>query len=298
MKKYVIGLLVTLFLGVQLSAPPPSSAGQTNKIASSTAPLLEEAVETWKQLLAKKQGFESWQKASSIIEPLGPGTHGWVVILTKDGQEVGYMIVHAVEDGSFRLTEYGTGSNPLYSMSTLYQSLIRLELLPDTYSLSDLMKDQSISIQRWYTDALHAVWKIKLNQTTLIMDAKTGEQLPIEEAELGTTLFAKLPASTTLTGKLDEKQISAFDPYETMPWVTGIPLQIQSLTDLKASMQKYNKLTYTAELYNSKASFAFAVLGYSKWGNDDAYLIVDQNGPKYLLLELAVQQGHFFKTRT
>jgi hypothetical protein len=277
--------------------PKPSikeTVPKPSKLEESQAPSLDATVEKWKLALAKEKGFETWQKAAWSSYTLGPGTHGWVVLLTKDNKELGYMIVYATESGGFRLTEYGTGSKPLFSLTTLYHSLIQLELIPTTTSINHFTKDPAIHIERWYTDALHAVWQITVNQKTFIIDAKTGEVLPLEKLPAANKKNSLLQGASELTEASEQLEMPSFDPYERLPWVNGKPLSIKTLAELKAALQEHPKLTYVALLYDEQVTVPLAVLGYHKWSQEEPYLVLDQEGPRYISLNTLVQAGHFY----
>jgi hypothetical protein len=253
------------------------------KASDKPASILDDTVNRWKLALAKEHGFESWEKATWSSYTLGPGNHGWAVILVNEGKEIGYMIIHAAENGELRLTEYGTGSSPLFSLTTLYRSLIQLGLIPE-----------STKAERWYLGSLQGIWTITANQKTYVLDAKTGETLPFEYLPVMDNVTIPLPSSPTFSGKLEEKLLPAFDPYEHLPWVQGIPLAISGLEELRIALQNNPKLTHVSELYEGKVTYSLAVLGYRKWENDDPYLILDHEGPCYLPLHSALSRGKLY----
>jgi hypothetical protein len=271
-------LVAPVAAALESNAPQPSV-----KASDKPASILDDTVNRWKLTLAKEQGFESWEKATWSSYTLGPGNHGWAVILVNEGKEIGYMIIHAAENGELRLTEYGTGSSPLFSLTTLYRSLIQLGLIPE-----------SIKAERWYFGSLQGVWKITANQITYVLDAKTGEALPIESLPVMENEAILLPSSTSFSGKLEEKLLPTFDPYERLPWVQGKPLAVSGLEELRIALQNNPKLTYVSELYEGKVTYALAVLGYRKWEKDDPYLILDHEGPCYLPLHSALSRGKFY----
>ncbi|MEW9700348.1 hypothetical protein [Paenibacillus sp. SI8] len=254
---------------------------------------LTATVNAWKTTLSRERGFELWQQAQWNSYPLGPGTHGWVVILQANGQEVGYMIVHATDNGSLRLTEYGTGDNPLFSLTTLYRSLVQQELIPAATSLTDFVSNEQIMKERLYMDSFTAIWKIQMHQQTHYLDAKSGELLPLDHDPVPQQAAAN-SAGTVLTGKLDDLLLPVFDPYDRLPWVQGKPLQIVDLPELKAALKKKDKLTYVIDLYNHKVTMPLAVLGYKQWNGGQPYLAVDHVGTRYVLLREALRQGRIY----
>lgn len=254
---------------------------------------LAATINTWRAALAREEGFESWQTAAWNSYPLGPGTHGWVVILTDHGQDVGYMIVHATENGSFRLTEYGTGNNPLFSLTTLYRSLVQQELIPSTTSYSDFVQNETIIQGRLYMDALTAVWKITLDELTYYLDAKSAELLPLQE-DPTPKLKDDLPKATELSSKAQTVLFPAFDPYDRLQWVQGQPLSVNKLSELQNALNLQDQLTYVTELYNGQVTMPLAILGYQQWSSGDTYLILDHVGPRYVRLQAALELGHIY----
>ncbi|MFC5452488.1 hypothetical protein [Paenibacillus aestuarii] len=276
--------------GTAVAAAPADNKPLIN--ASSDLSLTD-TVNKWKSVLAQKQGFENWQQANWQSYPLGPGTHGWVVIFGETGHEVGYMIIHAAEDGSLRLTEYGTGDSPLFSYTTLYRSLVQQALIPDTLSLTDFIQNDAIRKDRLYMDALTAVWKINLQDQTYYLDAKSGELLPLKSDPVPVLPVQQIGAAD-LTGITDERLLPAFDPYNRLPWVQGTPLQASNLAELKTALQTQEQLTYVVLLYGKQVTLPLAVIGYQQWGDNAPFLVLDHVGPRYVLLNEALMQGRLY----
>jgi|GEM_PF-870495 len=280
------------------AAPAGGAAGAARAAQRSAgepaATALDSAVEGWKAALAQERGFESWAQAIWNSYPLGPGTHGWVVLLYNEGKEVGYMVVHAAENGGYRLTEYGTGDSPLFSYATLYRSLVQQELIPRNASYAGFIHDQSISKQRLYYHALAALWKIGIGEQTYFLDAKTGELLPLTAEPAEEAAVVDKPQATLSGGTIDERRLPAFDPYDRLPWIEGKPLAVHSLPELKSALDNNPRLTYVAELYNGRVTMPLAVTGYRKAGANEPYLVLDQAGPRYIRLQDALSKGGFY----
>jgi hypothetical protein len=224
--------------------------------------------------------------------------HGYVVLLLADGQEVGYMIVSAAEDGTYNLTEYGSGSHPLFSLSTLYRSAVQLELIPSSVSLGEFLNDRASRKERLYASPMHALWKLTISGQTTYLDAKTGEQLPADETKLPTVLSDTAPADGSqaaepvVTAKL---LLPTFDPYQRISWVKGKPLPLATFASVKKALAGKQRLTYVAELYDAKVTVPFAVVGYHEWsGPAESYLTVAQDGPRYIRYASLKADGRFF----
>lgn len=250
-------------------------------------------ISQWQSKLAKEQGFADWQQAKWNSYPLGPGTHGWVIILTNKGQEVGYMIVQVADSGEFRLTEYGTGPSPLFSLTTLYRSLVQQELIPSTALYEDFALDESIIEDRLYMDTLTSIWKIKLDDDTYYLDAKSGELLPLTEDPTPRYSDNKI-RGTSLGEEAQTVMLPAFDPYERLSWIEGTPHPITTLPQLQVALDQHGHLTYVTYLYDELVTMPLAVLGYQQWEHGDTYLALDHEGPRYVLLDDALGQGELY----
>lgn len=78
----------------------------------SQAATAEEAAREWIALIAGRPGMEDWRDGETKMAPLGPGRHGWLALVRRDGQTVGHLIVSATPEGGFRLTGFGRGEPP------------------------------------------------------------------------------------------------------------------------------------------------------------------------------------------
>ncbi|MEC0229202.1 hypothetical protein [Paenibacillus alba] len=272
-------------VGSTAAKPLPDLRGETTLTAS---------INNWRVVLAREAGFESWQSAVWSSFPLGPGTHGWGVILTDHGREVGYMIVHATENSSFRLTEYGTGDHPLFSLNTLYRSLVQQELIPATIPYSAFVQNETIQLNRLYMNALTAVWKVMIHNQAYYFDAKSGELLPLKEDP--SAKLTNLPITESiLKGPATTIQHPSFDPYDRLPWVQGTPLPITQPQQLQDALGQSDKLTYVTELYDGQVTLPLAILGYQQWESGETYLTLDHEGSRYVQLKDALAQGHVYR---
>ncbi|MEK8130504.1 hypothetical protein WMW72_21595 [Paenibacillus filicis] len=250
---------------------------------------LKAAVAGYVGELSRQPGFEKWAHADWTSQPLGPGTHGWVVLLRSGEQEIGYLIVHADEKGSYRLTEYGKGSFPLFSQNTLYRSLVRLELIEYTYRA-----------EPYYWNPLQAVWKVTVDNADRIwyIDAKTGEELPFMTAggfpEPSSSLqtFTKTEAQHTI---VQAGHTTPADPYARLSWVKGTPSAADpSFALLQSQIKAGTPPVFAAELYSGKVITPLGVSGYHEWSGSDRYVQVIQDDDRYLPLDALTHLGHFY----
>lgn len=247
---------------------------------------LDETIKTWIATLGKQPSFEQWEHAKWTVHTLGPGTHGWIVELYANQKPVGYLIVGATEDSNYKLMEYGQGESPLFSEETLAHSL---SLNPE------ITKHSAIQAERYYYGALQALWKIDMKEGTIYLDAKTGEELPIEELPaMESRALPNVPSQ--LTELLDQQIRNAFDPYERLPWVMGTPMMIQNLSDLQQTLNSHRKLTFVGDGYDHQHLVPLSVVGYAHWETGtEPYLAVEQNGIRYIPLSTAITEGAFYQ---
>lgn len=315
----------TVFLGISLCAllltehskAVNNSSLNTNFIkASEASPAvdpsivparkLEDAVNAWIGELSKQQEFETWQQAQWTSYPLGPGTHGWVVLLNKDGKEVGYLIVQSSPEGEYQLTEYGSGGYPLFSLNTLYQTMIRQELIPDPMSFDAFTNDENYKKARIYANPLLALWQISWKDQVWIIEAKTGELYPLTEEDM-----KRMKHDDDDSGKShpDEGSVSklqpavidrslqnlAFDPYERINWVNKPSLSIKDFTDLEKLLLNRIRITFTAELVDQTILVPLPIIGFHHWDDDSVYVLGDQEGSRYIPFSQLAKLGTFYR---
>lgn len=285
----------------EAAAPSPQQAPAQSAVQGPID--LDSAIDRWRQALASQSGFELWRDAGWTSYPLGPGTHGFIVLLLRDGQEVGYMIVTATPDGSYRLTEYGTGDKPLFSLSTLYRSLVQQALIDPHTSLAQFLNDTSSKKERLYADPLHAVWKLTLSGSggsSVYLDAKTGEQLPVDETmlpDVGPGPYPGVDASAAAdtVSVADSLLLPAFDPYERISWVRGEPLPLSTFAQVREALTGKERLKLVAEPYGGAITVPLALVGYHVWksaGGD--YAAIDQEGVRYAAYDSLHAPGRLY----
>lgn len=317
--------VASLALGAVLymALAPVSSAGPTdtpsNAVPASPVPAtgtnaqarlapqddLIKQIQTWIDSMAVQTGFEAWKNAQWTHYALGPGTHGWVVILKQAGAEVGYLVVSATPEGSWTLTEYGTGSSPLFSLTTLYRSLVQLALIADPIdpsSFETVTLPSDLVIERLYHSPLHALWKVippaAGEAGTIYIDAKTGEQLPLSPdpwRRLPSPTATGLPADTAAPRIENALELEGFDPFHHTSWLRGTPLKLANFAQLQQALRSDSSVTYVADLYDRRVLAPFAVTGYAVWaGASVPFIRLEQEGSRYIPLQELFENGFFF----
>lgn len=281
----VLLLAVVLFSNpLQTFAAPPLDAQIPSK--------LERQVKEWVTRLAEQNPFAAWQTADPQIEALGPGTHGWLVLFTKEGKNIGYMVVHAVTDGSFRLGEYGLGPNTLFSHQLLKQSLIDNGLI--SADQSDLF-----TAAKHYVHPFAAAWEVRIGEETYWLDAKTAELLPVNSA----TWNKIFPDNKLLfTGSKVGSRVKAirlnnsFDAYERLPWLTKeAPFAVKDAMKLQNRLNGKQHLRYVTEPFGDLMLYAVPVIGYQRWSNGRLDLAIDMEGTRFIPLSALQGKGLFYR---
>lgn len=304
--KNIITLVFAIFAATQMyfhAAPASENEAVSDKLKThSEAPekkvqeipfeqSFNEHIEHWIAALAKNQEFSSWENVDWKKSPLGPGTHGWLVLLYNKSQEVGYLVVHSTPEGDFELSEYGIGDNPLFSLTRLNQTLVQHKLIPEQETY-----------ERIYVSPFEAVWRLSGEDHTYYFDAVTGEAFPLNERDMSRQ-YKNDPKShitnksPTLSTSL---QLPLFDPFEQLNWINNNnPLQIESLTDLtQALVQPSHKITYTVSIFNDNILIPLSVVGYHLWDQGKAYITLDQQGLRFVPFPtLQEQKGEFYTRR-
>ncbi|MCU6709519.1 hypothetical protein M6D81_12480 [Paenibacillus sp. J5C_2022] len=264
------GMLAALLL-LAFQQPAFPSGSRSAQDASS----LEKQAGAWADKLAGSGAeYENWRDATLHISPLGPGTHSWLVVLTKDENTVGYMIIHADPEGGYVLGEYGYGPyHPFHAASLL---------LAEQYTGESLSDGKAESV---YVQPLLALWQWSHGKEPLYADPVHGGPLPVTEEEMkkATELEADMPIRhgvtiphASLTSQLD---LPSFQPYDRMPWLTEspIPLESDARSLLRALQNNEQEIRYTAELYSESIQYVWSVIGYDLWEDQVLYVKLYSN---------------------
>ncbi|KIL36994.1 hypothetical protein SD71_04705 [Cohnella kolymensis] len=287
----VFCLLLTAAL--LFSAFPAGSSASPEPEQTAAPSKLEQQVNEWVSVLAKQKLFADWQGADPQIQALGPGTHGWLVLFSKDGRHIGYMVVHAVTDGSFRMGEYGVGSFPLFSQQQLKRSLIRNELIAAN------APSTSYSAVRHYLHPLAAVWEVKIDGKSYWLDAKTAELLPLKQSDWDAIEEAAedRPAAPLLTGNRSRLRLNpTFDAYERLPWLTKeAPFANKDMEKIVLRLNKKQRVRYVTEPYGEAMLYAAPVVGYQRWSGGRLDLALHMEGTRFIPIEALARCGFFYR---
>lgn len=258
---------------------------------------LEQAVRGWIEALSAQKPFAEWKQAAPSIEALGPGTHGWLVTMRlSSGKPVGYMVVYAAEDGTYRLGEYGSGPQPLFDSAALSRSLVANGLISTS--------TPAFKAEKLYLHPFAAVWRVQVNGQTYWLDAKTDEMLPLDDEEwnllaqaASAKSYAPFPAQPGNGEKLaDVKLNEAFDPFERLPWLMNEkPFSASNEKTLLGWLQQCKQLRYVTEPFGDRMLYALAVVGYGRWPGGRIDIALDNEGTRFVPLSALRAAGLFYK---
>lgn len=267
--------------------------------------MLDQA-EAWAESISKQPGFESWKNASLEASALGPGTHGWLVLVKGgDGTVLGYLVVHALEAAEegderrvYRLGEYGLGRPP-FDSSARDLALRRLEL-------ESLFKAGKLKQREMYVHPLLAAWSFNGK----FADASSGESLPVDEAvwtkaaaeaSLWKSILDEMPSLVAADIKRATSNPS-FYPYNTLPWLTGHPLFFpdgSGAASIEARLDDGEPLRYTAERFDRALRQVWSVTGYHRWNGDLVFIALEadetEGSRRYVPLQLLHKLGSFYR---
>ncbi|MCQ6563131.1 hypothetical protein [Paenibacillus mendelii] len=288
---YAALLLIHMVAGNHSS----SAAGTSSTETGGAGTALTAQVQQWVNSLSAQPEFQAWKTARSTIVPIGPGQHGWLVTFRANQQPVGYMIVNALEEGGFALGEYGAGSHPIFDPNTLYQAMVRQELIS---SYSDIIK-KPLKLERMYVHPLLAVWKWSApSGETHYLDAWTGDVLPINDKQWQSgmkQITSESPAIDTPLRLSVSHMNRSFDPYERMPWLTQTPLSGNQVKQLSSLLDRKAQIRFTAELFDKNVLFVWPAIGYHQWNDETLFVAFEQLGTRYLPMNALSADGSFYK---
>ncbi|MFC5467288.1 hypothetical protein ACFPPD_01055 [Cohnella suwonensis] len=254
---------------------------------------LERQVTEWVAALSKQKPFKAWQGTDPQIEALGPGTHSWLVLFSKEGKDIGYMVVHAVTDGTFQLGEYGTGPFSLFSKTILRRSLV-------DSGLATAEQLPGIVAVKHYVHPFAAAWEVTIGDETYWLDAKTAEELPLD-GKTWRLLFSEdkpsYRAPTTTGAKVSALKLNdSFDVYEKLPWLTGeTPFNAKDAALLRKRLEGGKHLRYVTEPFGDAMLYAVPIIGYQRWSNGRMDLAIDMEGNRFIPIGAMLDQGFFYR---
>ncbi|TFE27515.1 hypothetical protein [Cohnella luojiensis] len=287
-RSFLLTLLLLITFAAVIPVPISAAIGQSKAELPSK---LKQQVKQWVDRLAQQKPFQAWQTADPQIEALGPGTHSWLVLFTKEGKDIGYMVVHAVTDGTFQLGEYGVGPYTLFSPQLLKQSLIDDGFLPDG-------KAELMTAVKHYAHPFAAAWEVTIGKVTYWFDAKTAEQLPVDGIGWkrmfpeGKPFYNGPPAGLRI---VDLNLNETFDAYERLPWLTKeAPFPAKDAAKLRSHLDKKRHLRYVTEPFGEEMLYAEPIIGYQRWSNGRLDLVIDMSGTRFIPVGALLEKGLFY----
>jgi hypothetical protein len=296
--------LVTLRTTMQPPNDPEDWALTTGEIPTPAPAALKSLSETVVKQISEQSLFTSWITSQLQYFPLGPGTHSWLVTVSKDQEELGYLIFTAKDSDPqiYILSEYGSSPSVPYHLTSLRQTLAR----SDNNSLSSELV-RPTSIEPLYAPLL-PLWKVSFaDQETLYLNAQTMDILPWDEShlrnlnlqssELSAAYFSvKEPSYTSITAVSRQGERN---PLANLMWITTPRLSLLTEDDIINYLNIGNNLIFTYPQHNDDLGGPFAISGFHKWSSPKGileqtiYVGTGLSGQRYLPLSYLHSKGEF-----
>jgi hypothetical protein len=242
-------------------------------------------VQQWMNTIIERDpSFRDWKNARIDAQSLGANQHQWLVSITRDGRQVGYMVVgESPASGTqptFVLLEYGVGEYILFD---------------------DAFAPRAVAAEPVY-DGFASHWLVARQEQRELVDAKTGETYPasavagppvittLSEAEL-VRPEEVLTAARVLSGAVQ-------DPFDRIDWLTDTSNRRQlTWTDLWQKTSA-GPVTLTVPLHHSNVLAPFAVQSLHLWNGRAAYVGVWDEGLRFVPYAYAMKVGQFHAVDT
>ncbi|WP_160040088.1 hypothetical protein [Paenibacillus sp. USDA918EY] len=266
--------------------------GQQKAVPASLRSFTEQVVDE----LSNQDSFQDWKRAGISYDPLGPGTHGWLATVSRNGKAVGYLILTSTDDGQYMLSEYGRGESMPYNSQALYQRLQQLGLLQAGSKLSG-----GTSIEARYS-ALLPVWKITPpGKKAIYLHGMTGEELPMQPSGMEKAPLDGLSSigRLKLVGATQPKRTGTSDPYENLLWLQSPKLSFRGDQDLIQAVKAGSSgLVFTSPGHNADYGAPFVVTGLHAWKADGTekevlFAASGPDGSRYLPAAELLAHGEF-----
>lgn len=246
--------------------------------------------------LATAEPFTAWAGASANIEPLGPGTHSWLVTITPPGAAApdgdtaqpppasaarGYLIISATERGDYKLVEYGFGTYAVFD-----QALLEAALREGGLGAVEAGREGAVPL---YAGPALTAWVVRQDTgEPQYVNAADGEWLPEtpgswdKQAAKYTPPRQAASSRSTLAPERLALTAERFDPYDNLLWMTGESVTVDTssfIAKLKASKQ----LVFAASGQDRTYSFPLAVYGYQTWTGGSSSQASDPGNAVYVV---------------
>lgn len=252
----------SIFSGDASSGSPAQKQGMPSGV--------KRTVDDTIQSLSSQPPFAQWKDAELSYHPLGPGTHSWLVQVSRAGESIGYLIIGTDMNGVYQLNEYGNGPGGPYSMDVLRQSLKSL-------TETELSFSDKLQITPMYEEPLLAYWLVRSSTgSEICIDAVTGDPLPVEVAD--GSWKHKLhnhPISSTINF-LDTRAQSVtfsadpFDPYDDLGWLQSKQkLSIHNVDQFIDTLRTSPRIIFSATNINFAFGGPLSINGYQSWISPD-----------------------------
>lgn len=292
---------LSLYGGEPFAKAAESGINASSAVTAPAPKELKSFAEETVRRLADTAPFSAWSDAKTMIEPLGPGTHSWLVTVQPGGAAPGsatsgYLIISATDGGEYKLVEYGIGPESLYGQSALNTALKQ----------SGGLENKS-RIELLYAGPALAQWKVggpaSSAEPAKFFDAANGEQLPETAASWDNQAADYIPPSLAVgsrdpgwTPDVPVYTAAGFDPYDNILWMTkkAMNLKKQSFDNL---LQTAERLLFVSTGPKRTYSVPLPVFGYQKWTADrDAItyaLTGTESSPRWIALDALTGAGYF-----
>ncbi|MFD2613204.1 hypothetical protein [Paenibacillus gansuensis] len=297
----ILCIALTLSMPCAVQAVPSGGtepAAVVNE-APATKDRLQDFIKVQLETLSEQQGYESWKRAGIEVTALGPGTHGWLVLLNVNGRDAGYLIITAGDDGTLTLAEYGRGTVALFNLKTLYAAMLQQELIPRTLSWYAFQNNGKYKFMPVYLSPLQAFWQVtKRDGTILYFEPRTGELLPLHKAQMAAygRLSVSMPTSAAASSaEPDSLMLASFDPYETLTWIRKAPETVPTFDALEALLRQKRKTVYSWEPFGRTLGYTAAVVGFEvRPGSEPYVLLHHEDSTRAVSFSSLQQSGGFY----
>lgn len=242
--------------------------------------------------LSMEHEFSPFANAELLIMPLGPGTHGYIVHILQSAEPVGYLIITATESSGYIVTEYGTGSTPLFS------SLLHPENIASSI---DMYESRFME----YKGTL-AYWQLRDHDGhPIYIDASNGDQLPdFVSYESSSSTLSKNFKGIQLEDEPGRLELASvpFSPSSNLLWLVSDPVKVLNDAGLVKQLHRHERLIFSAHKHNVWYSGPLAITGYHSWKSkqvEEEAVIFARTGTssaqlRYIPIDKLIGSGSFY----
>lgn len=122
----------------------------------------------------------------------------------------------------------------------------------------------------------------------------TDDQAMILMRDAASSDIGSFISNPVVNGPRHSLHAAVFDPFDDLSWLVKPPLESEQFDQVKQAIQNGIQLVYAARLLDKQLLKPYAVIGVHEWDDAEPYLILEEDGPRYIPFSTILKHGHLY----